>query len=76
LGFWFINLFIYLFIHHTTCSPQVMAGEVQMNYSEPEPQMRPNNRKTKNPWLCSTTQQSPVTPAQVTKKFSRNHSGL
>jgi hypothetical protein len=70
------HLFIYLFIHHTACSPQAMAGEVQTNNPEQEQQMKPNKGKTKNPWLGSTAPQSPVTPALVTKKFSRNHSGL
>jgi hypothetical protein len=67
-----IYLFIYLFIHHTACSPQAMAGEVQTNNSEQEQQMKPNKGKTKNPWLGSTAPQSPVTPALVTKKFSRS----
>jgi hypothetical protein len=53
-----------------------MASEVQTNNPEQEQQMKPNKRKTKNPWLGSTAPQSPVTPARVTKKFSRNHSGL
>ena len=70
------DLFIYLFIHHTACSPQAMAGEVQTNNHEQEQQMKPNKGKTKNPWPGSTAPQSPVTPALVTKKFSINHSGL
>jgi hypothetical protein len=67
---------IYLFIHHTACSPQAMASEVQTNNPEQEQQMKPNKGKTKNPWLGSTAPQSPVTPAVVRKKFSRNHSSL
>jgi hypothetical protein len=53
-----------------------MAGVVQTNNPEQEQQMKPNKGNTKNPWLGSTSLQSPVTPALLTKKFSRNHSGL
>jgi hypothetical protein len=31
-----IYLFIYVFIHHTACSQQAMAGEVQTNNPEQE----------------------------------------
>ena len=59
-----INRFIYLFIYHIACSPQAMAGEVQTNKCEEEPQMKPNKGKAKNPWLHSTAPQSPVTPVK------------
>jgi hypothetical protein len=72
----YCSSFIYLFIHHTACSPQAMAGKVQINNSEQEQQMKTNTGKTKNPWLGSTILQSPVTPALVIKELSRNHSGL
>jgi hypothetical protein len=40
---------MYLFIHHTACSPQAMAGEVQTNNPEQEEQMKLNKGKRKNP---------------------------
>jgi hypothetical protein len=69
-------IFIYLFIRHTACSLQAMAVEVQTNNPDHEQQIKPNNGKTKNPWLGSTALLSPVTSALVTKNVSTNHSGL
>jgi hypothetical protein len=53
-----------------------LAGEVQKHYPEQEQQMKSKKGKRKNPRLGSTRLQSPVTPALVKKKFSRNNSGL
>jgi hypothetical protein len=69
-------LFIYLFIHHIACNPHAMASKVHTNNYEQEQHIKANKGNTNNPWLSSSTLQSPVTSAQVTKKFSRNHSGL
>jgi hypothetical protein len=69
-------LFIFLFIDYTPCSPKAMASEVQTNNLEQEQQLKPNKGKSRNLWPGSTTPHSPVTPALVTKKFSRNPSSL
>jgi hypothetical protein len=53
-----------------------MAGEVQIHSFEQEQQMKPNTGKAPNSWLGSTTLQSPLTPALVSKDSSINQRGL
>jgi hypothetical protein len=44
-----VYFIFYIFIQHTACTPQAMAGELSTNIFEEEQQTKQNKEKTKNP---------------------------